>query len=104
MPAAPVLSLLSRMVGRRASRGSPTVPPAAADLLDEIGDRWHCWRLRSETREQHRHRVQLHLTTLLIAIEDDLTLLDGLKQLPPGRHTRSSKTRSTRTIADAHEH
>jgi hypothetical protein len=67
------------MVGRRAiPRGSPTAPPAAADLLDQVADRWSCWRLRSETARQHHHRLQLHLHTLALAIEDDLALLDTL--------------------------
>jgi hypothetical protein len=82
VPASKFRSLFSGMVGRCASpharfprRASPS---AAADLLDEVADRWSCWRLRSETADHHRHRLQLHLHTLAIAIEDDLTLLDTL--------------------------
>ena len=74
-------SLISGMVGRRVAsiaRGSPTAPPAAVDLLDEVADRWSCWRLRSETAKRHRYRLQLRLHTLAIAIEDDLAVLDTL--------------------------
>lgn len=72
--------LYLEMVGRRTriAYGSPTARPATADRLDEVADRWSCWRLRSETSKQHRHRVQIHLHTLAIAIEDDLALLDAL--------------------------
>jgi hypothetical protein len=75
-------SLISGMVGRRAPlRGSPSAP-AAADLLDSIADRWRCWRLRSETTDQHRHRLQVHLHTLAVAIEGDLALLDQFDRRP----------------------
>lgn len=72
-----VLALISEMVGRPAiPGGSPTAPAAAADLLDDVADRWNCWRLKSETTRQNHHRLQLHLHTLALAIEDDLAVLD----------------------------
>lgn len=91
MTPAKVLSLIAEMVGRSAIRGgSPTAPAAAADLLDEVADRWNCWRLNSETTRAHRHRLQLHLHTLAVAIEDDLAVLDDLDHvaLGPEHHVR----------------
>lgn len=40
--------------------------------LHAIGERWSCWAHRGESVEAHRWRLQLHLQTLQIAIEDDL--------------------------------
>jgi hypothetical protein len=78
MTPAKVLSVFFEMVGRPAIRGGSPTAPAAADLLDDVADRWNCWRLKSETTRQHRHRLQLHLHTLALAIEDDLAVLDDL--------------------------
>lgn len=43
----------------------------------DIGSRWQCWPLPNETPAAHRHRLQLHLTTLQLAIEDDLAAILG---------------------------
>jgi hypothetical protein len=73
------------MVGRPAIRGgSPTAPAAAADLLDQVADRWSCSRLKSETTREHHHRLQLHLHTLALAIAEDLTVLDELDHVALG--------------------
>lgn len=94
MIARKLFPLYLEMVGRRAwiTRGSPTAP-AAADRLDEIAERWSCWRLRSENPKHHRHRLQLHLHTLAIAIEDDLALLDALD---PATKSASWEARNVR--------
>lgn len=85
MTPAKVLSFISEMVGRSAIRGGSPSAPAAADLLDDVADRWNCWRLKSETAREHRHRVQLHLHTLALAIEDDLAVLDDLEHVALGQ-------------------
>lgn len=72
---------MTRMAGRcvRIARLSPA-PEHTASLLNAIGHRWHCWRLASESDRRLRFRLQLHLQTLAIVIEQDLTLLDGLER------------------------
>ena len=71
-----------------ASKVSPTpideceagvlVKPTPFDVVVyDIGSRWHCWPLPGELPSAHRHRLQLHLTTLQIAIEEDLAIILG---------------------------
>jgi hypothetical protein len=59
--------------------------------LDAIGERWHCWALRGESPADHRWRLQVHLTALQIALEEDLAIVLGERsnhaprQAPPPR-------------------
>jgi hypothetical protein len=80
----------ARWIAGLASEGSPPpdVEREAGELvtperfdprLHEVGERWNCWALRGESPEAHRHRLELHLTTLQIAIEDDLKVLGSYR-------------------------
>ena len=80
-------SFFDRIAGL-VSRVSPTpieeseagvlVRPTPFDVaVHDIGARWHCWELPGELPSQHRHRLQLHLQTLQIAIEEDLATVLG---------------------------
>ncbi len=54
---------------------APVHSRGAAATLNAIGDDWTCWRLRGEPDRAFAHRLALHLTTVLIAAEDDLKLV-----------------------------
>lgn len=93
VPTIKFLSLISEMAGRCArTTRSPTAAKRAAGLLDATGNRWHCWRLNSESDRQLRFRLQLHLHTLAISIEEDLTMLDDLER---SEHCAADKTNSS---------
>jgi hypothetical protein len=75
--------MFARWIAGLASKVSPTplvegeagelVKPVRFDPeLHAIGSRWQCWARGDETPEEHRYRLQVHLTTLQLALEEDL--------------------------------
>lgn len=72
-----VIALRARMEPVPDDGGLLIRPTPFDRVVYDIGCRWHCTPLRGELPSAHRHRLALHLTTLQIAIEDDLATVLG---------------------------